>query len=74
MFLIDLHQYLQRITLSDDDDPMFLCVLILTRIDYDDLKKQQGLLVDFDNFPAQLVKLLQQCAINNMYVFIFLIV
>lgn len=56
-----------RITLSDDDDPMFLCVLILTRIDYDDLKKQQGLLVDFDNFPAQLVKLLQQCAINNMF-------
>uniref|UniRef100_A0A2A4JZI9 Spindle assembly abnormal protein 6 N-terminal domain-containing protein n=1 Tax=Heliothis virescens TaxID=7102 RepID=A0A2A4JZI9_HELVI len=56
-----------RISLSDDEDPMFLCVLTITRLDYEDLKKQQGLLVDFDNFPSQLVRLLQQCASNNMF-------
>ncbi|KAI5644294.1 hypothetical protein NE865_03663 [Phthorimaea operculella] len=56
-----------RISLSDDDDPTFLCVLTVTRIDYEDLKRQQGLLIDFDNFPSQLVRLLQQCAANNMF-------
>ncbi|XP_030040889.1 spindle assembly abnormal protein 6 homolog isoform X1 [Manduca sexta] len=56
-----------KLSLSDDDDPTFLCVLSITRIDYEDLKKQQGLLVDFDNFPAQVVRLLQQCASNNMF-------
>ncbi|KAJ8722046.1 hypothetical protein PYW08_004448 [Mythimna loreyi] len=56
-----------RISLSDDEDPTFLCVLTITRMDYEDLKKQQGLLVDFDNFPSQLVRLLQQCASNNMF-------
>lgn len=56
-----------RISLSDDEDPIFLCVLMITRMDYEDLKKQQGLLVDFDNFPSQLVRLLQQCASNNMF-------
>lgn len=56
----------QRLTLSDDDDPTFLCRINLTRCDYEDLKKQQGLLIDFDNFPSQVVRLLQQCATNNM--------
>ncbi|CAB3261409.1 unnamed protein product [Arctia plantaginis] len=56
-----------KISLSDDDDPTFLCVLIINRIDYEDLKKQQGLLVDFENFPSQLIRLLQQCASNNMF-------
>ncbi|KAJ8731429.1 hypothetical protein PYW07_004593 [Mythimna separata] len=56
-----------RISLSDDEDPTFLCVLTITRMDYEDLKNQQGLLVDFDNFPSQLVRLLQQCASNNMF-------
>ncbi|KAH9644826.1 hypothetical protein HF086_007914 [Spodoptera exigua] len=56
-----------RISLSDDEDPTFLCVLTISRMDYEDLKKQQGLLVDFDNFPSQLVRLLQQCASNNMF-------
>ncbi|KAJ2949053.1 hypothetical protein O0L34_g5994 [Tuta absoluta] len=56
-----------RISLSDDEDPTFLCVLTVTRNDYEDLKRQQGLLIDFDNFPSQLVRLLQQCASNNMF-------
>lgn len=57
-----------RISLSDDEDPSFLCTLNVTRSDYEDLKKQQGLLIDFDNFPGQLVRLLQQCAANNMFI------
>ncbi|RVE48219.1 hypothetical protein evm_007173 [Chilo suppressalis] len=56
-----------KITLSDEDDPAFLCIVTLSRIDYEELKKQQGLLIDFDNFPSQLVRLLQQCATNNMF-------
>ncbi|KAL0838883.1 hypothetical protein ABMA28_016905 [Loxostege sticticalis] len=56
-----------KITLSDEDDPTFLCVLLITRCDYEELKKQQGLLIDFDNFPSQLVRLLQQSAANNMF-------
>ncbi|CAG9102233.1 unnamed protein product [Plutella xylostella] len=56
-----------RIVLSDDEDPAFLFVLNVTRCDYEDLKRQQGLLIDFDNFPSQLVRLLQQCSSNNMF-------
>ncbi|XP_026492256.2 spindle assembly abnormal protein 6 homolog [Vanessa tameamea] len=59
-----------RLTLSDDDDPAFLCKINLTRCDYEELKKQQGLLIDFDNFPSQVVRLLQQCATNNMFLII----
>ncbi|XP_061716058.1 spindle assembly abnormal protein 6 homolog [Cydia pomonella] len=59
-----------RISLSDEDDPTFLCILNVSRCDYEDLKKQQGLLIDFDNFPSQLVRLLQQCASNNMFLIV----
>lgn len=58
--------YFQRLTLSNDDDPTFLCRIVITRCDYEELKKQQGLLIDFDNFPSQVVRLLQQCTANNM--------
>ncbi|VVC89318.1 unnamed protein product [Leptidea sinapis] len=56
-----------RLTLSDDEDPTFLCRIQLTRCDYEELKKQQGLLIDYDNFPSQVVRLLQQCTANNMF-------
>ncbi|XP_059048511.1 LOW QUALITY PROTEIN: spindle assembly abnormal protein 6 homolog [Achroia grisella] len=56
-----------KISLADDNDPTFLCILNITPCDYEDLKKQQGLLIDFDNFSSQLVRLLQQCASNNMF-------
>ncbi|XP_045536523.1 spindle assembly abnormal protein 6 homolog [Papilio machaon] len=58
------------LTLSDDEDPCFLFKICITRCDYEDLKKQQGLLIDFDNFPSQIVRLLQQCASNNMFLII----
>nr|CAD7443496.1 unnamed protein product [Timema bartmani] len=47
--------------LTDDDDPLFLHVLMITEEDFKSLKSQQGLLVDFDHFPSQLVRLLEQC-------------
>ncbi|CAG4982951.1 unnamed protein product [Parnassius apollo] len=58
------------LTLSDDEDATFLFRICITRCDYEDLKKQQGLLIDFDNFPSQIVRLLQQCASNNMFLII----
>ncbi|CAG2054482.1 unnamed protein product [Timema podura] len=36
-------------------------VLMITEEDFKSLKSQQGLLVDFDHFPSQLVRLLEQC-------------
>ncbi|CAK1551067.1 unnamed protein product [Leptosia nina] len=56
-----------RLTLSNDEDPTFLCRILISRCDYEELKKQQGLLIDFDNFPSQVVRLLQQCTANNMF-------
>lgn len=63
-----LPYYFQKVIISDDKDPCFLCVLVVTRTDYDEIKKQQGLLIDFDSFPAQLVRLLQHSVSGNMYV------
>lgn len=47
--------------LSDDNDPFFFYALRVTEDDFKILKSEQGLLVDFHNFPSQLVILLQQC-------------
>ncbi|XP_068633224.1 spindle assembly abnormal protein 6 homolog [Battus philenor] len=58
------------IIFSDEEDPTFLFRICITKGDYEELKKQQGLLIDFDNFPSQIVRLLQQCASNNMFLII----
>jgi spindle assembly abnormal protein 6 len=50
-----------RVQVTDDDDPFFLHSLLITEDDYQRLKVAQGLLVDFHNFPAQVVRLLEQC-------------
>ncbi|XP_063231726.1 spindle assembly abnormal protein 6 homolog isoform X3 [Bacillus rossius redtenbacheri] len=49
------------VQLTDDDDPFFLYGLALTEDDFKDLKSQQGLLVDFDRFPGELLRLLAEC-------------
>jgi hypothetical protein len=49
------------IQITDDDDPYFLCSLLVTEEDFKSLKVEQGLLVDFDHFPSQLVRLLDEC-------------
>ncbi|XP_077284745.1 spindle assembly abnormal protein 6 homolog [Arctopsyche grandis] len=60
-----------KVVLSDASDPSFLCVLIIAPTDYDDIKKTQGLLVDFDDFPTQFIRLLQQCDSGNMFLSLF---
>lgn len=47
--------------ITDDSDCAFFYSLILTQDDFTVLKCQQGLLVDFDNFPCQLIKLFEVC-------------
>lgn len=49
------------IRLTDDTDPFFLYNLIISEEDFQSLKFQQGLLVDFLAFPQKFIDLLQQC-------------
>lgn len=48
--------------LSDDEDPYFLFSLSLTAEDFKVLRMEQGLLVDFDSFANQVVRLLEECS------------
>ncbi|XP_038650698.1 spindle assembly abnormal protein 6 homolog [Scyliorhinus canicula] len=49
------------VRLTDDIDPLFLYNLIITEEDFQSLKHQQGLLIDFSAFPQKFIDLLQQC-------------
>ncbi|KAM9693323.1 spindle assembly abnormal protein 6 homolog isoform 3-T3 [Dama dama] len=49
------------IRLTDDADPFFLYNLVISEEDFQSLKFQQGLLVDFLAFPQKFIDLLQQC-------------
>ncbi|XP_024908063.1 spindle assembly abnormal protein 6 homolog isoform X3 [Pteropus alecto] len=49
------------IRLTDDTDPFFLYILVISEEDFQSLKFQQGLLVDFLAFPQKFIDLLQQC-------------
>ncbi|XP_077549163.1 spindle assembly abnormal protein 6 homolog isoform X2 [Haemaphysalis longicornis] len=50
-----------QIQLTDDADPFFVYALTLTDEDFQSLKSQQGLLVDFLAFPQKFVDLLDLC-------------
>uniref|UniRef100_A0A8C6E0K1 Spindle assembly abnormal protein 6 homolog n=1 Tax=Moschus moschiferus TaxID=68415 RepID=A0A8C6E0K1_MOSMO len=50
------------IRLTDDADPFFLYNLVISEEDFQSLKFQQGLLVDFLAFPQKFIDLLQQCS------------
>ncbi|XP_022092248.1 spindle assembly abnormal protein 6 homolog [Acanthaster planci] len=50
-----------NVRLTDDTDPFFLFNLVLGEEDFQSLKVQQGLLVDFTAFPQKLIELLQRC-------------
>lgn len=47
--------------MTDDSDPSLLYILHVSESDFNAIKSQQGLLVDFSNFPIHLVKLIEQC-------------
>lgn len=49
------------VRLTDDTDPFFLYSLHLGDEDFQSLKSQQGLLVDFTSFPQKFIDLLQLC-------------
>lgn len=49
------------IKITDDNDPTVLYNLMLSEEDYSALKTQQGLRVDYENFPKELSNLLAAC-------------
>uniref|UniRef100_A0AAY5K246 Spindle assembly abnormal protein 6 homolog n=1 Tax=Esox lucius TaxID=8010 RepID=A0AAY5K246_ESOLU len=49
------------VRLTDDTDPYFLYNLAISEEDFQSLKVQQGLLVDFASFPQKFIDLLNQC-------------
>ncbi|KAM4709270.1 spindle assembly abnormal protein 6 homolog [Discoglossus pictus] len=53
------------VRLSDDTDPFFLYNLTLGEEDFQSLKNQQGLLVEFSSFPQRFIDLLEQCLMEQ---------
>ncbi len=50
-----------RIHASREADPYFLHTLEVTEDDFQGLKAEQGILVDFASFPTKLIGLLERC-------------
>ncbi|XP_030049485.1 spindle assembly abnormal protein 6 homolog isoform X3 [Microcaecilia unicolor] len=53
------------VRLSDDADPFFLYNLTIGEEDFQSLKNQQGLLVEFSAFPQRFIDLLEQCILEK---------
>uniref|UniRef100_A0A8C3S3F9 Spindle assembly abnormal protein 6 homolog n=1 Tax=Chelydra serpentina TaxID=8475 RepID=A0A8C3S3F9_CHESE len=53
------------VRITDDADPLFLCSLAIGEEDFQSLKSQQGLLVDFSAFPQKFIDLLEQCILEQ---------
>ncbi len=51
-----------RIELSSEEDAQFLHTLEVGEEEFQGLKAEQGILVDFGSFPGKVVSLLQKCA------------
>ncbi|XP_040422228.1 spindle assembly abnormal protein 6 homolog isoform X4 [Cygnus olor] len=56
-----VHRKDLAVRLTNDADPFFLYNLVISEEDFQSLKSQQGLLVDFSAFPQKFIDLLQQC-------------
>ena len=50
-----------RIHLSNEGDLFFLHTLEVSEEDFQSLKVEQGILVDFANFPGKVITLLERC-------------
>ncbi|KAK9867036.1 hypothetical protein WJX84_007443 [Apatococcus fuscideae] len=50
-----------RILLSSEEDLQFLHVLEVTEEEFQCLKAEQGILVDFGHFPGKIISLLERC-------------
>ncbi|XP_059475659.1 spindle assembly abnormal protein 6 homolog [Neocloeon triangulifer] len=62
-----LGRQILSLQITDDDDPYFLFLLSLTVEDFKILRMEQGLIVDFDNFANQVVRLLDECSSSSKY-------
>ncbi|XP_029473917.1 spindle assembly abnormal protein 6 homolog isoform X3 [Rhinatrema bivittatum] len=60
-----IHKKDLAVQLSDDADPFFLYNLTIGEEDFQSLKNQQGLLVEFSTFPQRFIDLLEQCILEN---------
>ncbi|KAM3619006.1 uncharacterized protein V6R79_001559 [Siganus canaliculatus] len=49
------------VKITDDTDPYFLFNLSISEEDFQSLKVQQGLLIDFTSFPQKFIDLLNRC-------------
>ncbi|XP_078252265.1 spindle assembly abnormal protein 6 homolog isoform X2 [Rhinoraja longicauda] len=56
-----VHKKDLTVRLTDDTDPFFLYNLTISEDDFQSLKNQQGLLVEFSAFPQRFIELLDQC-------------
>lgn len=56
-----VHKRELLVRLTDDTDPCFLYNLAISEEDFQSLKVQQGLLVDFVSFPQKFIDLLNLC-------------
>lgn len=56
-----IHKRNLHVKLTDDTDPYFLYTLAISEEDFQSLKAQQGLLIDFGSFPQKFIELLELC-------------
>lgn len=54
-----------RIQLSSEDDLFLLHSLEVSEEDFQALKAEQGILVDFGNFPGKVISLLERCTAHQ---------
>ena len=63
---LTINQYIDKqsriiIQMTNPNDPLFLYSLELTELEYAQFKSEQSLLVDFQNFPDFVIKMLSFC-------------
>ncbi|XP_068599856.1 spindle assembly abnormal protein 6 homolog [Brachionichthys hirsutus] len=61
LFSSPAHRKDLLVKLTDDLDPYFLFTLSISEDDFQSLKVQQGLLIDFGSFPQKFIELLNLC-------------
>lgn len=58
---LHVHAQVLRIHASSEEDPYLLQTLEVTEDDFQCLKADQGILVDFASFPGKIISLLERC-------------
>jgi spindle assembly abnormal protein 6 len=52
--------------LSSENNSFFLHTLEVSEEDFQSLKLEQGILVDFANFPGKIISLLERCVASKV--------